>query len=168
MKQNEETERRLASLMRAGQDGDGGAYARLLEEITPLLRKTVRRRLRMLQPHDVEDLAQDILLSLHTVRATYDPGRPFMPWLFGIVQNRVADWARRHARRAVHEVTVEHWPVTSCEESANWEEGYRDHEALAKAIRSLPSGERRAVEMLKLRELSLKEAAAASGQRSAP
>jgi RNA polymerase sigma factor (sigma-70 family) len=164
MKQNEETESRLAGLMRAAQGGDGAAYARLLKEITPLVRKAVRRRLRILQPHDVEDLVQDILLSLHTVRATYDSKRPFMPWLFGIVQNRVADGARRHARRAVHEVTVERWPVTSCEDSANWEEGYRDPEALAKAIRSLPPGERKAVEMLKLRELSLKEAAAASGQ----
>jgi len=163
MKQNEEAERRLAALMRAAHDGDRAAYARLLKELTPLLRKAVRRRIRILQPHDVEDLVQDILLSLHTVRATYDPERPFMPWLFGIVQNRVADGARRHARRAAHEVVVDRWPVTSSDETANLEV-YRDPEALVQAIRSLPSGERNAVEMLKVRELSLKEASVISGQ----
>ncbi len=45
---------------------------------------------------------------------------------------------------------------------------YRDPEALAQAIRTLPPGEREAVEMLKLRELSLKEAAAASGRGQRP
>jgi RNA polymerase sigma-70 factor (ECF subfamily) len=34
---------------------------------------------------------------------------------------------------------------------------------LAHAIRSLPRGQRQAIELLKLKELSLKEAAAASG-----
>ena len=36
-------------------------------------------------------------------------------------------------------------------------------EALHQAIQTLPSGQRQAIELLKLREMSLKEAAAASG-----
>ena len=36
-------------------------------------------------------------------------------------------------------------------------------EALRRAVRSLPKGQRTAIELLKLREMSLKEAAAASG-----
>lgn len=150
--------------MQAAQRGDRSGYALLLKEITPLLRRSVRRRLHALQPQDVEDLVQDILLSLHSVRATYDPERHFLPWLFGIVQNRVADHVRRHARRGVHEVAIETWPVTFSEEAANtFEEAYRDPEALAHAIEALPSGQRQAVEMLKLREMSLKEAAVVSG-----
>jgi len=163
MNQHEEMERRLAALMRSAQSGDSAAYASLLRELTPLLRQRIRRQLRILKPQDVEDLVQDVLLSLHAVRATYDPQRPFLPWLFAIVHNRVADGARRHARRAAHEVAVEHWPVTFSDETANREERYGDPEALVQAIRTLPRGQREAVEMLKLRELSLKEAAAASG-----
>ena len=150
--------------MAAAQRGDGSSYAHLLKEIAPLLRRSVRRRLPALPAPDVEDLVQDILLSLHAVRATYDPQRPFLPWLFGIVQNRVADHARRYARRGAHEVAVETWPVTFGEEGANTVgESSRDPEALAQAIRALPPGQREAVEMLKLREMSLKEAAVASG-----
>jgi RNA polymerase sigma factor (sigma-70 family) len=40
---------------------------------------------------------------------------------------------------------------------------YRDPEALRRAIRELPPGQRQAIEMLKLNDMSLKEAAAASG-----
>ncbi len=163
MNQHEDTERRLAALMHAAQGGDGAAYASLLQELTPLLRQRIQRRLRFLKPQDVEDLVQDVLLSLHAVRATYDPQRPFLPWLFGIVHNRLADGARRYARRAAHEVAVEQWPVTYSEEATNRDEEFGDPEALSRAIRTLPPGQREAVEMLKLRELSLKEAAAVSG-----
>jgi RNA polymerase sigma factor (sigma-70 family) len=163
MLQHQDTERRLAALMRSAQSGDGAAYACLLRELTPLLRHRIQRRLRFLRPEDVEDLVQDVLLSLHAVRATYDPRRPFLPWLFGIVRNRMADGARRYARRAVHEVAIEHLPVTFSEEATNRDEEFGDPEALAQAIRTLPPGQREAVEMLKIRELSLKEAAAVSG-----
>jgi RNA polymerase sigma-70 factor (ECF subfamily) len=124
----------------------------------------VRAQRKFLRTEDVEDLVQDILLSLHAVRATYDPRRPFMPWLMAIARNRLADGARRYARRAAHEVPVEALPVTFSDEGTNRDDGgYRDAEALKRAIRGLPAGQRDAIEMLKLREMSLKEAAAASG-----
>jgi RNA polymerase sigma-70 factor (ECF subfamily) len=101
---------------------------------------------------------------LHTVRATYDPDRPFTPWLLAIVRNRLADGARRYARRAAHEVQLGDSDVTFEGTAANTDhEGFGDPEALARAIRALPRGQREAIEMLKLKELSLKEAAAATG-----
>ena len=33
---------------------------------------------------DAEDAVQDILLTVHAVRYTYDPTRPFGPWLVAI------------------------------------------------------------------------------------
>ncbi len=89
-------ERVLEQLMRAAQDGDTAAYERLLKSLIGLLRRTVRQRRPFLQPADIEDIVQDILLSLHAVRSTYDPGRPFMPWLMAIARNRMADAARRY------------------------------------------------------------------------
>lgn len=164
MNQKEEMHRRLTALMRRVQNGDRSAYTQLLQEVTPLLRQTIRQRRPFLQAHDVEDLVQDVLLSLHVVRASYDPGRPFLPWLMGIASNRVADGARRYARRAVNETNVERMPETFPRDQTNvFEESYGDSEALRQAIQGLPPGQRDAVEMLKLRELSLKEASAASG-----
>lgn len=159
-----DSEDRLAQLMRAIQEGDGRAYAHLLQEITPRLRQAIRQQRRFLQPQDIEDLVQDVLMSLHAVRATYDPGRPFMPWLLAIMRNRLADRARQYARRVAHEVNVEQLPVTFADDSAKVEgEQYGDPEALAQAIKKLPKGQREAITMLKLRQMSLKEAAAHSG-----
>src|SRR5258708_27839522 len=150
-----ERDRRLAGLMRSAQDGDHSAYVLLLEEVTPLLRQTIRRRRNFLQPADVEDLVQDILLSLHAVRATYDPGRPFLPWLLAIARNRMADGARRYVRRSVKEVAVEHLPVTFAEDGANvCGDTYGDPQALRQAMQRLHLGQREAIVMLKLRAMS--------------
>jgi RNA polymerase sigma factor (sigma-70 family) len=156
----------LATLMQSAQAGDTQAYVLLLAKITPRLRQVIRSQRRFLNADDIEDLVQDVLLSLHAVRATYDPRRPFTPWLMAITRNRLADGARRYGRRAAHEVhveQVENVPVTFSDEATNIDDGYRDPEALRRAIRDLPPGQRTAIEMLKLREMSLKEAAAASG-----
>lgn len=163
-KSAEERDSCLAGLMRAAQDGDKAAYARLLGEVAFLLRHFVRRRSPFLQPSDVEDIVQEILISLHVARATYDPVRPFLPWLLGIARNRMADAARRHARRSTHEVADEGAVETFLDRDANIPmNAYGDPEALRRAIRDLPEGQRHAVELLKLREMSLKEAAAVTG-----
>ena len=164
MDKSTEQDRRLASLMGSAQDGDASAYATLLNEVTPLLRQTVRRRFSFLQPQDVEDLVQDVLLSLHAARSTYDPARPFLPWLMAIARNRMADGARRYARRSANEVACDPLPETFPAEDPNMlHESYRDAQALSQAVADLPPGQRQAIELLKLREMSLKEAAAASG-----
>lgn len=159
-----ESDRSLADLMRLAQEGNASAYARLLREITPILRAAVRQRRAFLQPHDVDDLVQNVLLALHSVRATYDPFRPFLPWLMAIARNQIADGARRYARRAANETIVEQVPETFSGDGTNsYDEVYGDPEALRAAIGTLPSGQRTAIEMLKLKEMTLKEAAAASG-----
>jgi RNA polymerase sigma factor (sigma-70 family) len=155
---------RFASLMRSAQDGDGRAYVQLLTEITPLLRRLIRRQRQFLQPADVEDIVQEILVSVHAVRATYDPGRPFMPWVAAIARNRMVDAARRYGRVSANEVSGIEFPETFSEEIANTvDDTYGDPEALRAAISRLPAGQRRALEMVKLRELSLKEASRATG-----
>ena len=154
----------LETLMQAAQAGDMRAYERLLREITPGLRQIVRRRRQFFTAEEVEDQVQDILLSVHAVRATFDPRRPLMPWLFTIARNRLVDNGRRYHRGKANEVQVDELPVTFSDDPTNTEsEGYRDPEELTIAIRGLPHGQRKAIEMLKLRDMSLKEAAATSG-----
>ena len=164
MHQRSEQDERLASLMRSAQEGDRSAYAALLSEVAPLMRQMVRRRFGFVQPQDVEDLVQDVLLSVHAARSTYDSARPFLPWLAAIARNRMADGARRYARRVSNEVVSDRLPETFPAEDANMLLGrYGDAEALAQAMAELPLGQRQAIELLKLRELSLKEASAVSG-----
>lgn len=157
-------DQRLVDLMRAAQEGDHSAYAALLSEVIPLIRQSIRRQRSYLQAQDVEDILQDTLVSLHRVRATYDPDRPFLPWLHAIARHRMMDGARRYVRRTANEVTVEVLPETFSGSGANRdEEIYGDPGALRQAIGQLPPGQRQAIELLKLEELSLKEASARTG-----
>jgi RNA polymerase sigma factor (sigma-70 family) len=160
----EATDEHYAHLMGRAQKGDTAAYLTLLRAITPRIRQMIRRRRAFLSASDVEDVAQDVLLSVHAVRATYDPARPFMPWLAAIVRHKVADAGRRHGRHGAHEIAVDDIDVTFASPAANNQaDTFGDAEALAQAIQALPPGQRQAVELLKLRELSLKEASAMTG-----
>lgn len=152
----------LGELMRAAQQGDSAAYAQLLRLITPRIRQIVRRQRGFAGPAEAEDLVQEVLLSVHTVRATYDPARPFVPWLLAIIRNRLADGGRRYGRTARREVSAEE--VTFAEPEANIDvEELADAVAVREAVRALPEGQRQAIELLKLDELSLKDAAAITG-----
>lgn len=143
----------------------GRVCAELLRAITPRVRQVVARLRGFAGPEAVEDLVQDVLLSLHMVRATYNPDRPFMPWLLAILRNRLVDGARRHGRTAMHEVAVDDLDVTFSQAAANPDqERSGDVRVLHHAIQSLPAGQRQAIELLKLQELSLNEASAVSGQ----
>ena len=158
-------EERLAALMRSAQGGDAEAYAALMQELAVRVRQIVRYRRAFLERADVEDLVQDVLLSVHAVRATYDATRPFVPWLLAITRNRLADAARRYARHGAHEVAVDDLDVTFFSREHEYPDGDVRRSGRAPGWRSpsLPAGQRSAIEMLKLREMSLKEAAAASG-----
>jgi len=161
--ENHAREERWRQQMQAAQDGDKAAYETLLTDIMPLLRAVVQRTWR--NPHDVEDIVQDVLLSLHVVRHTYDPTRPFVPWLLTIARRRIADTARRSSSRSAHETTVEVLPETfSGDETKNEQEGSDDQAAFRHALASLTGGQREAVELLKLQGLSLNEASAITGK----
>lgn len=154
----------LGVLMRAAQDGDARAYAELLRAVAPKIRQIVHARRGFAGKEEVEDVVQEVLMSLHQVRASYDAARPFLPWLLAIVRNRLADGARRHARTAGREETFDEDDVTFAVAGANTDIGeVVDADRLREAVRDLPEGQRRAVELLKLEGHSLKEAAAITG-----
>lgn len=150
-----------SKLMARAQSGDADAYRRLLGDVVPYLRRLVARWHR--DRRDVEDTVQDVLLTLHTIRQTYDPNRPFMPWLVAIANRRIVDRLRRQGRSRRCDAAVRAELETFGQPEANIEETASRDEALRRAIESLPPGQRRAVTLLKLREMSLKQAAAASG-----
>lgn len=152
--------------MRAAQAGDRHAYAQLLRAIVPIIRRMAVSRCG--SGVELDDIVQDVLLSVHSVRRTYDPRRPFNPWLASIVRARVADAYRKRARIARHERSVAEIAETPDYPGANPQrEGASEPEWLERAIADLPPGQRRAVRLLKLRELSLKEASAVSGLSTA-
>lgn len=158
-----EQDRAWALLMVAAQAGDGVAYDRLLRGVTPFIRALARRHCR--NPSDLEELVQDTLLTLHRVRHTYDPGRPFSPWLAAIASRRSIDGLRRRLRLARYEVADATAHETFVDAAANNDvEQLRSAEEVGDLLRLLPARQRQALEALKLKEMSLAEASVASGQ----
>jgi RNA polymerase sigma-70 factor (ECF subfamily) len=112
----------------------------------------------------VEDVVQDSLLTLHRVRHTYQPGRPVRPWLAAIVTRRAIDAARRRGRVGAREVHDEAAYETFADEQANAGEGAESAETLSRMMADLTPRQKEALELVKLKEMSLAEASAASGQ----
>lgn len=150
-----ERSRRRSGWMRLAQDGDPIAYRALVDDLTPLLTRFLRRRVR--DGADLADAYQDTFLALHRARFTYQSSRPIEPWIFAIARNVVADYGRRGYRRRVHELPTETTPDTSMEPAAEADS------MLAKVLRTLPRSQREALQLLKLQGLSIREAASLIG-----
>lgn len=142
------------ALMAAGQRGDGGAYRRLLGEIDPWLRRFYARRL---PPAMVEDAAQEALIAIHAKRHTYEPGRPFRPWLAAVARYKWIDRLRSMSRHRTQELP---------EDLAVEDHGAAVGSALLleTLLNRLKPAQAAAIRLVKLRGFSVEETAAATGQ----
>jgi RNA polymerase sigma-70 factor (ECF subfamily) len=149
--------------MSDAQCGDRLAYDRLLRESLPFIRAIVARQHRA--PDRVEDIVQDVLLTIHRVRHTYDPSRPYSHWLATIARRRSIDALRRKGRTDASEVADERAYDTFADPAANRTmEADEAAASLSGAMAGLPSGQREALELLKLRQMSLVEASRRTGK----
>jgi len=82
------------ALMRQALKGDMRAYSVLLQETARFLRPFLAKRLN--STAEVEDLMQEILISIHKARHTYNGGRPYKPWAYAIARFRLQDYLRAH------------------------------------------------------------------------
>lgn len=155
MEINDSARESWPALMAQAQAGDRLAYTRLLKALVPVIRSQIRKRIA--DDALVEDVIQDVLLTVHRVRHTYDPTYPFLPWLMAIISARAVDALRRRGRYQQWEIPEETLP----EAATLADPQKRDsREELAGYLRQLPSRQRAIVEHVHLREMSLMEAAA--------
>ena len=95
----------LHMLMVRSLEGDAGAYRQLLAGCRQWLSRYFARRM---APSQIDDLIQCTLMSVHTKRATYDPSRPFLPWLAAIARYRWIDQLRKTTRAGEVELDDAH------------------------------------------------------------
>jgi RNA polymerase sigma-70 factor (ECF subfamily) len=148
--------------MVAAQRGDRSAYELLLTRVVPLIRAFVRRRAG--NAPWCEDVVQDSLLAVHRSRHTYDPARPFAPWLYAIAQNRLIDTLRAQRRRLLREVDPEAAREPGIGARQERDMLLRD---VRRALAILPDPQRRVIELLKFDDLSVREVAARLGMSEA-
>ncbi len=81
-------------LAKLSQDGDKRAYTQLLSNIMPYIK--IRLRSGFANPDWVEEVVQDVLISVHKSLSSYSADRPFKPWLNAIIHYRKADFLRKY------------------------------------------------------------------------
>jgi len=142
-----------SGLMAQAQEGDLEAYAQLLADLSPMMFGYVRKR--VFDPRNVEDVYQDVLMTFHKAMHTYRSERPLRPWLYAVIRNAV--WT---ALKRTHHMTAREVPLEEVHELA-WvapeDDGLDDR--LQRALNALPPDNRQAVELLKLKDMSVEEAA---------
>ncbi|MEQ1770451.1 MAG: sigma-70 family RNA polymerase sigma factor [Devosia sp.] len=159
-----ETDLRLTAAMAAAQAGDRAAYELVLRECVPIVQRIARHQ--GAGPDFLDDVVQDVLVTIHGARASYDPARPFTAWLTAITQRRTIDILRKRTRRGAREI---HAPlVFETHAGPDNPEGdaVRNDEAahLHALVDALPEGQREAVRELALDENSLEDASKSTGR----
>ncbi len=154
---NDDQWKTWAQLMKLTQSGDKAAYERLLLEISPLVFHFVHKR--VFDQDHVEDVFQDVLLSFHKAKHSYRTDLPFPPWFFAVIRNAVWAALKKNYRITQREVPLEDLLEIAALETA--EDGIDDriHQAMA----ALPEMNRQAVELLKLKGMSVDVAAKTLG-----
>ena len=89
-----------AAWMRAAMTGDAGAYRQFLASLAPHVRAVARSRCRSFgaPEGEVEDIVQEVLLTIHLKRGTWDRARPIGPWVAAITRNKLIDILRQRGR----------------------------------------------------------------------
>ena len=150
--------------MKAAQAGDRAAYETVLRDCVPLVHRIARHQ--GAAPDFLDDVVQDVLVTVHGARATYDPSRSFVAWLTAITQRRTIDILRKRGRRGAHEVYAPDVLDTHAGDDNPERDAVRRSDAaqLRAFVAELPDGQREAVETLALQENSLDDASKSTGR----
>ena len=122
------------------------------------MRRVVRARM---GSADSEDVVQDILISLHASRHSFEPERPFLPWLMAIIRFGIADHLSKRTR--TQRLETAYAEVIEPSIPPLFDHRLEAREFVRKGLARLPASQRMALELTKLRQLSLEEASVESG-----
>jgi RNA polymerase sigma-70 factor, ECF subfamily len=131
-------------LVESAQQGDQAAFGELYDHY---LTKVYRRVYSLAPETDVEDITQEIFISVARSLGSFRGGSSFSTWLYRIVKRRVADYYRKRERQ-VEQVELEKADHTPDEDILG---NTADALLLQQALRALPESHREII-MLRLAE----------------
>jgi RNA polymerase sigma-70 factor (ECF subfamily) len=132
------------------QSGDREAFQALFKEIGPLITRALRRRL--FDQTEVEDVCQEIVIAVYKSRHTYQPERPFEPWLFAIVRNVTGEYVRRSQQHFGFQMQMDELPEIGTEGASSLGVELRE------ALEELSPTQMEALGLTKVLGLSIAEA----------
>lgn len=144
----------VAHLMALSQAGDSAAHEAVLRACGTWLTRYFSGKI----PYDqVDDLVQDTLISVHRKSETYDPNRPFVPWLAAIARYRWIDRLRKTYRSDISGMDLEPGSIDPENEIAA-------SISIERMLQLIPPKQAEAITLVKLKGYSITEAASLTSQ----
>jgi|SRR5690606_37968489 RNA polymerase sigma-70 factor (ECF subfamily) len=153
----------------AAVEGDPEAVERVLAAVRPLVVRYCRARVGRQERSfaSADDVAQEVCLAVLTALPTYrDQGRPFLAFVYGIAQHKVADAHRAASRNKAD-------PVADVPDDVERDIGPEQHalqgelnERMSKLLEILPEKQREILVLRVVVGLSAEETAEAVGSTS--
>lgn len=143
----------LEEKMALAQAGDNKIYESLLLELSKVVRSYLHKKIS--NTGEIEDVLQEILISIHKARHTFDPSRSLMPWVMSITKFRLNDYLRKHYG-SVLKGSVE---LSEIEERVPDDVTFdiTSTESLTIALGKLPKKQREIVKLMKIEGYTAKE-----------
>lgn len=143
----------LHPLFIAAQAGDKVSYNTLLTHVGRIAEGYCRRKAG--DAPDIEDIVQDILISVHKALHTYSPERPCMPWLAALMYYRMQDYLRAHYADLKKKQAIFSDADIFMADHVTEEAG--GNEYIDEAMRQLPEKQRRVLQAMYTQDLSVAE-----------
>lgn len=151
--------RQWRELATKAQSGDAAAYRSLLSGLVPMIRKMIVKSLP--NPQNADDVVQEILMSVHKALHTYDPRRPFLPWIHSIIQFRKTDYLRQYyAQHDNTKVSLDDPDTPDYLITSGPNGTIKDIED---AFEALPDQQKKVVELMKIKGYSAEEVSQKTG-----
>ena len=154
-----------AALMLRVKQGDGDAFAQLVDKYKQPVVNLVYRMLR--DATEAEDVAQTVFIQVYKSAHRYQVASKFSTWLFTIARNLCLNEIRRRSRHPAESIDAPHsekedQPAQQYEDKSNPGAGERllagELEAkIQEALNSLPENQRTAILLCRQEDLSYEE-----------
>ncbi len=146
--------------MQASLAGDARAHRALLSALRPVLQRYFARK--GVTNADVDDLVQMTLIAVHERGDTYDPAKPFAPWLYAIARYKMIDqFRRRRSQPSLADIGLEN--VNEIADGHDFGAALAARLDIETLLATLPNKQAAAVRAIRIEGLSVAETAAREG-----
>lgn len=155
-------------LIESAQSGDKEAFATLVQQYSKNVYNLAYRMTG--NREDAMDVTQEVMFRAYRALASFEPDRPFLPWIYRITWNICADRGRKKGRSPQEDSMdeMEEGAARLPSSSPSPDDEYEHKEiagVLEKAIAELPDGYRELIVMFHMDGLSIKEVSNVTGMK---
>ncbi len=143
------------------QEGDREAFDQLMQELYSFVKAIVIKNTKNIV--DSDDITQECLIGVYKSLATFEVDKSLKPWLYSIIRFKCCDYFRKMARKEVTILFDENIYVTSDSSQTNILEREERKNGILEVVTALPDKLKNAIILVKIEDLSYKEAAAKEG-----